>query len=87
MNFFLRPYKSSSSSDDDDDGEQDGDLTPKSEVGPCQYEFQEGNMTNALMMENMSPEILKVVERARREPNARFHSHAHLVDEVALKRA
>jgi len=44
-------------------------------------------MTNALTLETMSPEFLKVAERARREPKARFHSLAHLIDEAALERA
>jgi group II intron reverse transcriptase/maturase len=35
----------------------------------------------------MSPGLLKVVERARRDPNTRFNSLAHLLDEDALKRA
>lgn len=35
----------------------------------------------------MSPGLLKVAERAKRDPNARFNSLAHLVDEVALGRA
>jgi RNA-directed DNA polymerase len=35
----------------------------------------------------MSPGLLKVVERAKREPEARFHSLAHHLDEAALKRA
>jgi group II intron reverse transcriptase/maturase len=35
----------------------------------------------------MSPELLKVAERARREPNARFHSLAHLLDVAALRRS
>jgi RNA-directed DNA polymerase len=35
----------------------------------------------------MSPELSKVVERAKREPEARFHSLAHHLDEAALKRA
>ena len=35
----------------------------------------------------MSPQLLKVVERARREPGGRFHSLAHLIDEAALVRA
>lgn len=37
--------------------------------------------------ERMSPELLKVAERARREPKARFHSLAHLMDEAALVRS
>jgi group II intron reverse transcriptase/maturase len=35
----------------------------------------------------MSPSLLKVVERAKREPEARFHSLAHLIDVPALERA
>jgi RNA-directed DNA polymerase len=35
----------------------------------------------------MSPERLKVVERAQREPEGRFPSRAHRIDEPALERA
>jgi len=35
----------------------------------------------------MSPELLKVAERAKRDPDTRFNSLAHLLDEVALERA
>ena len=35
----------------------------------------------------MSPGLLKVVERAKREPDGRFHSLAHLIDVPALERA
>ena len=44
-------------------------------------------MANALTLEPMSPQLLKVVERARREPEGRFHSLAHLIDVPALERA
>lgn len=44
-------------------------------------------MANALTLENMSPELLKVVDRAKHEPEGRFHSLAHLIDMAALKRA
>ena len=44
-------------------------------------------MTNALTLEAMSPELLKVVERAKREPEGRFNSLAHLIDVPALERA
>ena len=44
-------------------------------------------MANASTLENMSPELLKVVERAQREPEGRFHSLAHLIDVPALERA
>jgi RNA-directed DNA polymerase len=35
----------------------------------------------------MSPELLKVVERAKKDPNARMYSLARLIDPDALKRA
>jgi RNA-directed DNA polymerase len=36
---------------------------------------------------NMSPGLAKVAVRARREPDAQFHSLAHLIDVAALERA
>ena len=44
-------------------------------------------MSNAQTLVSMSPELLKVVERAQREPEGRFDSLAHLVDVSALERA
>ncbi len=44
-------------------------------------------MANASMLGNMSPQLLKVVERAKQEPEGRFHSLAHLMDVPALERA
>ena len=44
-------------------------------------------MTNALTLGDMSPGLLKVVDRAKREPEGRFHSLAHLIDVPALERA
>ena len=44
-------------------------------------------MTDASTLEIMSPELLKGVERAQREPEGRFHSLAHLIDVPALERA
>lgn len=44
-------------------------------------------MTDASTSESMSPGLLKVAERARREPHAQFHSLAHLMDVDALRRA
>ncbi len=35
----------------------------------------------------MSPELSRVVERAKNDPEARFNSLAHYLDEAALKRA
>ncbi len=44
-------------------------------------------MANASTLGKMSPQLLKVVERAKREPEGRFHSLAHLIDVPALERA
>jgi RNA-directed DNA polymerase len=44
-------------------------------------------MANALTLGDMSPGLVKVVERAQREPEGRFHALAHLIDVPALERA
>ena len=44
-------------------------------------------MTQALTWIGMSPELLRVAERAKQEPDGQFHSLAHLIDELALFRA
>jgi group II intron reverse transcriptase/maturase len=44
-------------------------------------------MTQALTWIGMSPELLKVAERAQKEPDGQFHSLAYLIDELALHRA
>ena len=44
-------------------------------------------MTDASTLGSMSPELLRVVERAQREPEGRFHSLAHRIDVLALGRA
>ena len=44
-------------------------------------------MTDASTSEAMSPELLKVAERAKREPEGKFHSLAHLLTEDALARS
>jgi hypothetical protein len=44
-------------------------------------------MANASTLGDMSPGLLKVVKRAQREPEGRFHSLAHLIDVPALVRA
>lgn len=44
-------------------------------------------MIDAQTSKNISPQLLKVVERARREPEGRFNSLAHLIDVPALERA
>jgi len=50
---------------------------------PCR-DFAEGNMTDASTSLDMSTGLRKVAERAKREPAARFHSLAHLIDEELL---
>lgn len=44
-------------------------------------------MSPAKTGRSMSPQLMKVAERAKRDPNARILSLAHLIDEEALKRA
>src|SRR6266851_7735658 len=44
-------------------------------------------MANASTLDDMSPGLVKVVERAKREPEGRFHALAHLIDVPALGRA
>jgi len=44
-------------------------------------------MTVAQKAEAMTPKLLKVMERVKRDPEVRFTSLAHLIDEDALKRA
>ena len=44
-------------------------------------------MNEASTSPTMSPQLHKVAERARREPQARFHSLAHLIDPASLLRA
>src|SRR2546425_9183101 len=70
-----------------DVGERGGARTRPSKGGPCWCELQEGTMPNASTLEAMSPGLVKVVERAKREPEGRFHALAHLIDGPALKRA
>jgi len=44
-------------------------------------------MSNASTLGSMSPVLLEVAERAKREPEGRFHSLAHHIDVSALRRA
>ena len=71
----------------EDVGERVGPRTRPSKGGPCWCELSKGPMTGALTSGLMSPEIRKVVDRARREPEGRFHSLAHLLDVPALAAA
>jgi RNA-directed DNA polymerase len=49
--------------------------------------FKEGNMSPTAIGKSMSPELVKVMERATRDPDTRFSSLAHLIDVEALLRA
>jgi retron-type reverse transcriptase len=64
-----------------------GTQTRPSKGGPCRHELLEGNMTDALISENMSPGLQKIAERAKRELDGQFHPLAHLIDVPALERA
>ena len=44
-------------------------------------------MSDSLKSANISTKLLKVAERARQEPEGRFHSLAHLIDVETLKAA
>src|SRR5438477_6919171 len=44
-------------------------------------------MSQASTWASMSPELLRVAERAQREPDGQFHSLAQLIEELALARA
>src|SRR2546422_1105077 len=43
--------------------------TRPSKGGPCRDELQEGNMSAASTATEVSPELLKVAERAKRDPS------------------
>ena len=44
-------------------------------------------MASARTLEDMSPGLQKVVDRAQRDPEGRFNSLAHLIDVSAVERA
>lgn len=71
----------------DDVGKRGGARSRPSKGGPCQHERQEGTMADSSRSSPISPKLLAVAERARREPDGKFHSVAHLIDAEALKRA
>jgi len=71
----------------DEGGERKAKRSHRSKGGPCWGELEEGTMAGASTLDTMSPELLKVAERARREPEGVFHSLAHLIDVPALERA
>src|SRR5262245_25024058 len=54
---------------------------------PCQDDFEEGNMVATQKAKAMSPELIKVMERARNNGNTRFTSLAHLLNADLLRSA
>src|SRR6185436_7938479 len=56
-------------------------------ISPRRIELQEGTMNDATTSGHVSPELLKVAERAKRHPEQRILALAHLIDEPALERA
>lgn len=66
--------------------ETDGTEAGGAKAARVGNELEEGKMTATSMAETMSPERIKVMERAK-DPRFRFLSLAHLLDEAALVRA
>lgn len=63
------------------------DGTRRSKGGPEGWEPRQGNSAAPSRAGKLSPELQRVAERARREPEGKFHSLAHLIDEEALRRS
>ena len=55
----------------DDVGERGNARTRPSKGGPCRCDLQEGPLSNALTLSDMSPGLVKVVETRRHEPHRR----------------
>lgn len=70
----------------DDAGERLAAGPDRAEAARVGTNFREGPMTEAQTSDTMSTELRKVAERARRDPDTRFHSLAHLIDQAALRR-
>ena len=71
----------------EDVGERKGTGPGRAKAARVVKQLREGTMAAAQTAGAMSPGLLKVVERARRQPEAQFHSLAHLIDADALRRA
>src|SRR4029434_10594175 len=52
-------------------GERVNARTRRSQGSPCRCDLQKGTMTNALTLETMSPELVKVVATRSHEPHRR----------------
>lgn len=64
-----------------------GTRTQRSKGGQCRGRTSEGTMTTSTDGKLMSPKLMRVMERAKQYPEARFNSLAHLLDGDALARA
>ena len=71
----------------EDAGEPHGTGTRSSKGGPCWYEPCEGNMKEAETSKSMSTGLMRVMERARKNPKGKMRSLAHHIDIEALKRS
>jgi len=60
---------------------------PAEQSGSVLTRASAGKHGNASTLRNMSPQLLKVVQRAKNEPEGVFHSLAHHIDVPALERA
>lgn len=71
-----------------------GEVGERQAIGPGRAkgarvtsELQEGTMADITMTSTMSPGLLKVMERAKRDPQAQLRGLARFIDEAALTRA
>src|ERR1044071_3684168 len=69
-----------------DVGERKAPGPDRAKAVRVEIELEEGNMPATSMADDKSPELLKVVERAK-DPRFTFLALAHLIDEAALTRA
>src|SRR3978361_251734 len=61
--------------------------TPPSKGRSCQDELKERTMATAQTVKTMSPQLVKVANRARSDSNLRFDNLAHLIDVDLLRSA
>lgn len=72
----------------DEAGKREAPEAGGAKAARVEDELREGTMTvTQRTEETMSPKLAKVMERAKREPEAQFTSLAHLLDQEALGRA
>src|SRR5450432_3784251 len=72
----------------DEAGKREAPEAGGAKAARVEDELREGTMTvTQRTEETMSPKLAKVMERAKREPEAQFTSLVHLLDQEALGRA